>query len=268
MPEDNGKLLVETLTGLADICIRRSRMCRSNPLEWQWLCMHAIALLQYTVEFCESELEDEHDNQLADWLQEQKQASELKCRPLEDAFVRALYNCLKHNANFFDPFQSFSLPNTPVHSNRKTSLFPLSSNMPQYLVIPGMRYRVTDQGLQKQSSDDTSVAVDWLAKFQHYCKDRLQTKDSKECTEKILKSNESRKDDDTESVISQGSNDSLDWDNGDLEGIIMTQSTLLNISCLGQIKNCASGNGSETLGRVGALIFFYLFVFLDFFYTF
>lgn len=201
-------------------------MCRSNPLEWQWLCMHAIALLQYTVEFCDSELEDELDNQLSEWFREQKQASELKCRPLEDAFVRALYNSLKHNANFFDPFQSFSLPNTPVHSSRKTNLFPLSSNMPQYLVIPGMRYRVTDQGLQKQSSDDSNMAVDWLAKFQHYCKDRLQTKDSKECTEKILKSNASKTDDDdddTASVVSHGSHGSLDWDNGDLQGNNTTQ---------------------------------------------
>ncbi|KAL4227717.1 hypothetical protein ACF0H5_013152 [Mactra antiquata] len=217
-PEDSGRLLVETLTGLADICIRRSRMCRSNPLEWQWLCMHAIALLQYTVEFCDSELENQLDNEASDWYQEQRQASEMKCRPLEDAFTRALYNCLKHDANFFDPFQSFSLPNTPTQQ-RKQNLFPLSSTMPQYLLVPGMSYRVTDQGLRKQSSDDSDVAVDWLAKFQFYCKDRLQTKDSKGVTEKILKSTKSAEADDTESVLSVGSHDSLDWDHSDLHGI-------------------------------------------------
>lgn len=218
-PEDNGRLLVETLTGLADICIRRSRMCRSNPLEWQWLCMHAIALLQYTVEFCDSELESQLDNEATEWYQEQRQASELKCRPLEDAFTRALYNCLKHDANFFDPFQSFSLPNTPVSQHRKPNLFPLSSTMPQYLLVPGMSYRVTDQGLKKQSSDDSDVAVDWLAKFQFYCKDRLQTKDHKGVTEKVLKSTKSTDNDETESVLSNSSHGSLDWDNSDLNGI-------------------------------------------------
>jgi hypothetical protein len=34
--EDTTKFLVQTLNGLADVCIRRSRMCRSNPMEWQW----------------------------------------------------------------------------------------------------------------------------------------------------------------------------------------------------------------------------------------
>lgn len=218
-PEDNGRLLVETLTGLADICIRRSRMCRSNPLEWQWLCMHAIALLQYTMEFCDSELEGQLDNEATEWYQEQRQVSELKCRPLEDAFTRALYNCMKHDANFFDPFQSFSLPNTPVTQQKKPNLFPLSSTMPQYLLVPGMSYRVTDQGLKKHSSDDSDVAVDWLAKFQFYCKDRLQTKDSTCVTEKVLKSTKSTDNEDTESLYSNGSHGSLDWDHSDLRGI-------------------------------------------------
>ena len=181
--------------------------------------MHAIALLQYTVEYCDSELENQVDNELNDWYQEHKQSAELKCRPLEDAFNRALYNCLKHDANTFDPFQSFSLPNTPVNQNRKTNLFPLSSTMPQYLVMPGMSYRVTDKGLTKVSSDDSSVTVDWLAKFQHYCKDRLVNKDSRCVTEKILKSNSNKTEDDTESILSEGSNGSLDWDNSDLQGI-------------------------------------------------
>ena len=223
-PEDNGRLLVDTLTGLADICIRRGRMCRSNPLEWQWLCMHAIALLQYTVEFCDSELEGQLDNEATEWYQDQKQAGELKCRPLEDAFTRALYSSLRHDANYFDPFQSFSSPNTPVvQRQRKSSLFPLSSQMPQYLLMPGMSYRVTDKGLTKQSLDDSDVAVDWLAKFEYYCKDRLQTKDSKGVTEKVLTTTKSAlHDDDTDSTHSDASHNSLDWDHSDLPGIEQT----------------------------------------------
>ena len=223
-PEDNGRLLVDTLTGLADICIRRGRMCRSNPLEWQWLCMHAIALLQYTVEFCDSELEGQLDNEATEWYQDQKQAGELKCRPLEDAFTRALYSSLRHDANYFDPFQSFSSPNTPVvQRQRKSSLFPLSSQMPQYLLMPGMSYRVTDKGLTKQSLDDSDVAVDWLAKFEYYCKDRLQTKDSKGVTEKVLTTTKSAShDDDTDSTHSDASHNSLDWDHSDLPGIEQT----------------------------------------------
>lgn len=197
-------------------------MCRSNPLEWQWLCLHAIALLQYTSEFCESEMDTQTDNQASEWYREQKTAAEMKCRPLEDAFTRALYNCLKHDANFFDPFQSFSLPNTPVHQ-RKGNLFPLSSHLPQYLLAPNMSYRVTDKGLTKQSSDDSDVAVDWLAKFEFYCKDRLQTKDHKCVTEKILRSTKSTSnEDETESVMTDASDNSqgsLDWDNSDLQGI-------------------------------------------------
>ncbi|KAH3713425.1 hypothetical protein DPMN_073218 [Dreissena polymorpha] len=218
-PEDNGRMLVETLSGLADICIRRSRMCRSNPLEWQWLCMHAIALLQYIFEFCDSELETQLDNEVSEWFREQKRVAELKCRPLEDAFTRALYNCLKHDANFFDPFQSFSLPSTPGQQ-RKGNVFPLSSTMPQYLLAPTMTYRMTDKGLAKQNSEDVDVAIDWLAKFEFYCKDRLQTKDHTCVTEKILRSTRSKStDEETESVLTDNSEDSLDWDHSDLKGI-------------------------------------------------
>ncbi|KAK3579998.1 hypothetical protein CHS0354_025324 [Potamilus streckersoni] len=219
-PEDNGITLVHTLSGLADICIRRSRMCRSNPLEWQWLCMHAIALLQYNIEFCDSELENELDNQETEWFQEQRQSAELKCRPLEDNLVRALYNSLKNDGKFFDPFQSISLPNTPISNSRKSAgLFPLSSNVPQYLIVTGMHYRVTEQGLQKQNSDDIDTNVDWLGKFQEYCRGRLQTKNFTEVTGRVLKSTEGRHDDDNESVISNDSHHSLDWDHGDLQGI-------------------------------------------------
>lgn len=54
-PEENTRILVQCLSNLSDICVRRSRMCRSNQMEWQWLVMHAIALLQYTVDICDSE---------------------------------------------------------------------------------------------------------------------------------------------------------------------------------------------------------------------
>ncbi|XP_052792398.1 uncharacterized protein LOC128226521 isoform X2 [Mya arenaria] len=223
-PEDNGRLLVDTLMGLADICIRRSRMCRSNPLEWQWLCLHGIALLQYTAEFCESEFETQQDNQASEWYQEQKAAAEMRCRPLEDAFTRALYNCLKHDANFFDPFQSFSLPTSSLVHQRKSNVFPLSSHLPQYLLATNMSYRMTDKGLAKQNSDDSEVAVDWLAKFEFYCKDRLQTKDHKCVTEKVLRSTKSgAADEESESIMSDNSDNdshgSLDWDHSDLQGI-------------------------------------------------
>ena len=186
--------------------------------------MHAISLLQYTVEICESELEGLMENQDVEWFQEQKQGAEFKCRPLEDSFNRALYNCLKHEGRkFMDPFRSFSFPNTPTTSQR-LGLFPLSTGS-QYSVFPGMNYKysATLQDGQKETADDTNVGLDWLTKFHQYCNDRLQSKNLGDIFHKIFR-RRTKKDgyktdnDETESVVSDSAG-SLDWDHNDLQGI-------------------------------------------------
>ena len=123
--EDNSQILVMTLVGLSDICMRRSRMCRSNPMECQWLAMHAIALLQHTMEVCDSELANNLDNQESEWFISQKQDAQLKCTGLEERFSRALYGWMKHDGKFQDQFRSFSLPTTPAAPLR--GIFPLSA---------------------------------------------------------------------------------------------------------------------------------------------
>lgn len=218
-PEDNTKILVETLIALSDVCVRRSRMCRSNPLEWQWLCMHAISLLQYTIEVCDSELETEMDNQDSEWYNEKRQAVEFKCRPLEDSFNRALYNCMKHEGRkFMDPFRSFSFPNTPTSPLR--GVFPLSSAH-NFSIYPSMHSRLVGGSDQKQSVDDMSTGLNWLTKFEKYCNSRIQTKNLGQIITKVFEKKPSRSDDrdDLESVASDVSGSSLDWDHGDLQGI-------------------------------------------------
>ncbi|XP_033749415.1 uncharacterized protein LOC117334084 isoform X1 [Pecten maximus] len=220
-PEDNTKILVQVLNGLADVCIRRSRMCRSNPMEWQWLCMHAISLLQYNCEVCDSELEENLDNQDTEWYTEHKLAAEIKCRPLEDSFNRALYNCLKHEGRkFMDPFRSFSFPNTP--STPSLGMFPLSSGN-CFSLYPSMHDRLTGKTDNQASVDDMNVGLDWLTKFLEYCHDRIQSKNLGDIFNRLFKRKTSsslkENNDDTASIMSESSCSSLDWDHGDLQGI-------------------------------------------------
>ncbi|XP_062595209.1 uncharacterized protein LOC134256547 [Saccostrea cucullata] len=222
-PEDNTRILVQCLSNLSDICVRRSRMCRSNQMEWQWLVMHAIALLQYTVEICDSEIEATTDNQDVEWFQEYRQTMITKCKPLEDSFNRALYNCLKHEGRkFMDPFRSFSLPNTPTMPNR-LGLFPLASSH-QFYINPGLNYKYSStlNKEKRETVDDISVGLDWLSKFYRYCNDRLQTKNLGDIYNKLFKKRSRvdslRHEDDTESVVSDSAG-SLDWDHSDLQGI-------------------------------------------------
>lgn len=222
-PEENTHVLVQCLSNLSDICVRRSRMCRSNQMEWQWLVMHAIALLQYTVDICDSEKEASLDNQDVEWFQEYRQTIITKCKPLEDSFNRALYNCLKHEGRkFMDPYRSFSLPNTPTMPNR-LGLFPLASSH-QFYVNPGLNYKYSStlNKEKKESVDDISVGLDWLSKFYRYCSDRMQTKNLGDIYNKLFKKRSRvdslRRDDDMESVVSDSAG-SLDWDHSDLQGI-------------------------------------------------
>ena len=219
-PENNAKLLVQVMTALADVCVRRSRMVRSNPMEWQWLCMHAISLLQYTCDVCDSELEEELDNQMKEWYQEHKHAAILKCRPIEDTFNRALYNCIKHEGRkFMDPFRSFSLPNTP--GTPSFGNFPLSAGS-SFNLFPSIHDRLTGKSDNQVSHDDTNVGLDWLTKFLQYCQDRIQSKNLGDIFNRLFKKKSRHRgthNDDTHSVISENSCTSLDWDHGDLQGI-------------------------------------------------
>ncbi|XP_076105155.1 uncharacterized protein LOC143073469 isoform X1 [Mytilus galloprovincialis] len=213
--EDTTQILVQTLNGLADVCTRRSRMCRSNPMEWQWLCMHAIALLQYTMEICDSELETEMENDTIEWYTEQKQALEQKCKPLEDSLNRALYNCMKHEARkYLDPFRSFSVPNTPGTPSR--SMFPLSTGN-KFNLYSTMHSQIISKTNENQSADDSHTGLSWLSKFHEYCNDRLQTKNIGTIFNRLFlkKQVQSKHDnDDAESAVSGGS---LDWDHSDLD---------------------------------------------------
>jgi hypothetical protein len=219
--EDTTKFLVQTLNGLADVCIRRSRMCRSNPMEWQWLCMHAIALLQYNIEICETELETELENHEVEWYSDQKQALDQKCKPLEDSLNRALYNCMKHEGRkYLDPFRSFSLPNTPGTPSR--SMFPLSTGN-KFSLYSSIHSQIISGNNDSQSTDDSQAGLTWLSKFHKYCNDRLQTKNVGNIFNKLFlkKQNSLKRDnEDTESISSDLSGSSLDWDHSDLDRVI------------------------------------------------
>lgn len=218
--EDTTQIMVQTLDGLADVCARRSRMCRSNPMEWQWLCMHAIALLQYTVEICETELETELENHEVEWYMEQKQALENKCKPLEDSLNRALYNCMKHEGRkYLDPFRSFSLPNTPGTPSR--SMFPLSTGN-KFTLYPSMHSQIISGNKESQSTDDSEAGLSWLSKFHKYCNDRLQTNNVGNIFNRLFVKKQNKQDnEDAESICSDISGSSLDWDHSvDLDRVI------------------------------------------------
>lgn len=180
-PENHSATSIQALSALAEICICRSRLCRDNPLEWQWLYMHAIALNELLVDVCNIQLETVRDNQDESWYLEQRNSAKLKIRPLEETLNRTLYDWLKQESLRANCYSSRSLSTTP-----SSSLFPSSQPMFPTKMLPSSSLQNLASYQQEQTTEDIIKGLEVVTKFQAYCHDRLRTGNFNELRDKIL----------------------------------------------------------------------------------
>ncbi|XP_052829161.1 uncharacterized protein LOC106878778 isoform X2 [Octopus bimaculoides] len=179
-PDDQRQSLVNVLVNLAEICLRRSRRCRDNPMEKQWLYTHTIALLQNASEICDKAIRGE-DGETCDtaWFEQQQLSISTKLRPVEDNQSRILYNWLKNEEKMIETLRPL-FASTP---SIQTKNFPLTPSMPRQNLFPGMPCFVSNEA--KSDKDNFAERLRWLTKFWRYCRDRLHNKNFKEIVERL-----------------------------------------------------------------------------------
>lgn len=178
-PIDQRQSLIRVLLNLAEICVRRSRRCRDNPMEKQWLCTHAIALLQNASEICEKALQDESGDTDVPWFQQNLQMITTKLKPVEDNQSRILYNWLKNEEKMMETLRPL-FASTPSIQSRN---FPLTPSIPRQHPFPGMPCFLSSE--TSSNKDNFAERLRWLAKFWRYCRDRLRNKNFKEILERL-----------------------------------------------------------------------------------
>lgn len=183
--------LVHIYNGLAEVCTRRSRGYRQNPMEWLWLCVHAGALLGEAARLCQVGLESELDNQTQDWLSAQQISSSNRSQSLSDVVSRTLMNWVREDWRLINPYHSLNLlssrtPMTPSH-------FPLSSGHGSGAL---MLYKAgfLSQGFSLESLHELPSHMlgeqfshgNWFRRIQLYCHRRLHSSDVKGILQEIL----------------------------------------------------------------------------------
>ncbi|XP_064608313.1 uncharacterized protein LOC135472640 [Liolophura sinensis] len=185
--EEGKQSTVKVMMGLAEICLRKSRMTRGNPMESQWLQAHNIALLQYAVQLCSEALQSEGNNQMITWYQEQHNCALKKMKPAEENFVKSMYTYIQSDKASLQRqmFFSLSAPTTPTGEFN----FPLSSTPLQH-VFPGVQFQ-RNASVEHLSSENNAFpgGLQWMVKFQEYCQDRLRSKDSARIVEQLFSLN-------------------------------------------------------------------------------
>lgn len=178
-PIDQRQSLVRVLMNLAEICVRRSRRCRENPMEKQWLCTHAIALLQNASEICEKALQEDPETTDVSWFQQNLQMISTKLKPVEDNQSRILYNWLKNEEKMMETLRPLFASTPSIQSKN----FPLTPSVPRQNPFPGMPCFLSSD--TSSNKDNFAERLRWLAKFWRYCRDRLRNKNFKEILERL-----------------------------------------------------------------------------------
>ncbi|CAE1259578.1 unnamed protein product [Acanthosepion pharaonis] len=178
-PIDQRQSLVRVLMNLAEICVRRSRRCRDNPMEKQWLCTHAIALLQNASEICEKALQEDPEMTDVSWFQQNLQMISTKLKPVEDNQSRILYNWLKNEEKMMETLRPLFASTPSIQSKN----FPLTPSVPRQNPFPGMPCFLSSD--TSSNKDNFAERLRWLAKFWRYCRDRLRNKNFKEILERL-----------------------------------------------------------------------------------
>lgn len=182
--------LVQIYTGLAEVCTRRSRGYRQNPLEWLWLCVHGGALLGEAVKLCQAALETELDNQTRDWLSAQQAFASGRSQNLADVVGRTLLNWLREDWRLINPYHALNrfnsrTPLTPSH-------YPLTGGH-----IGGMKpYHAgyLSHGFSLESLHEPPARTlgshfghaNWFRRIQLYCHRRLHGNDVKAIIKEVL----------------------------------------------------------------------------------
>ena len=182
--------LVHVYTGLAEVCTRRSRGYRQNPLEWLWLCVHGGALLGEAVKLCRAGLETELDNQTRDWLSAQQAFATGRSQNLADVVGRTLLNWLREDWRLINPYHALNrfnsrTPLTPSH-------YPLAGGH-----LGGMKpYHAgyLSHGFSLESLHEPPARTlgshfghaNWFQRIQLYCHRRLHGNDVKAIIREVL----------------------------------------------------------------------------------
>lgn len=214
--------LVHIYTGLAEVCTRRSRSYRQNPLEWLWLCVHAGALLGEAAKLCQGAMDTELDNQTRDWLSAQQEFAAGRAQNLTDVVARTLLNWLKEDWRAINPFHSFNVvhsrtPMTPSH-------YPLTAIQGSGLMKP-YHAGYLSHGFSLESLHEPPVQVmrshfgsaSWFHRIQLYCHRRMHSSDVKDILKEVLAFDENA----SSSSVKSTSKQNLDMDtaSGDSESI-------------------------------------------------
>lgn len=183
--------LVHIYTGLAEVCTRRSRGYRQNPLEWLWLCVHAGGLLNEAAKLCQSGLETELDNQTRDWLSAQQAFATGRSQNLADVVGRTLLNWLREDWRLINPYHAISrvssrTPMTPSH-------YPLTSCQGLGSLKP-YHTGYLSQGFSLESLHEPPARTlgghfghaNWFKRIQLYCHRRLLSSDVKAILKEVL----------------------------------------------------------------------------------
>ncbi|XP_070206524.1 uncharacterized protein [Littorina saxatilis] len=182
--------LVQIYAGLAEVCTRRSRGYRQNPLEWLWLCVHAGALLGEAVKSCQAGLDTEIDNQQRDWLSAQQAFAIGRSQNLADVVGRTLLNWLREDWRLINPFHAFNhvgsrTPLTPSH-------YPLSSG--HMGIMKPYQLGYLSHGFSLESLHEPPARTlgnhfnhgNWFKRIQLYCHRRLHGNDVKAILREVL----------------------------------------------------------------------------------
>ena len=182
--------LVNIYTGLAEVCTRRSRGYRQNPLEWLWLCVHGGALLGEAAKLCQAGLDTELDNQSREWLSAQQAFATGRCHNLADVVGRTLLNWLREDWRLINPYHALNrltsrTPLTPSH-------YPLAGGQ-----MGGMKpYHAgfLSHGFSLESLHEPPARTlgshfghaNWFRRIQLYCQRRLHGNDVKAILKEVL----------------------------------------------------------------------------------
>ncbi|XP_050399997.1 uncharacterized protein LOC126817240 isoform X2 [Patella vulgata] len=192
--DDSNEQLIEIYFGLAEVCTRKSRQSRKSPLEWQWLCVHAAALLGEATELCEHKAKTDN-KEMSECYLSKREYAENRSKSLEDLLSRTLYKWLSSGWRAIDPnaaraaqiIQAGNLRTAITASN-----FPLSNVMGLKPYEPGfLAQALSLESLHEVPSSIEGESLDsksnWFKRIRFYCLKRLLNKNRQQVLDEVMK---------------------------------------------------------------------------------
>ncbi|KAK6180467.1 hypothetical protein SNE40_012615 [Patella caerulea] len=189
--DDSNDQLIEIYFGLAEVCTRKSRQSRKSPLEWQWLCVHAAALLGEATELCEHKAKTDN-KEMRELYLSKKEYAENRSKSLEDLLSRTLYKWLSSGWRAIDPNAAQAIQSGNLRTAITASNFPLSSMMGLKPYEPGfLAQALSIESLHEVPSSIEGESLDsksnWFKRIRFYCLKRLLNKNRQQVLDEVMK---------------------------------------------------------------------------------